>query len=1558
MRKLWRLGFQASLEEVVTVGGAVQLRARRAPGWRTAFVIGSPAIHRHVDDAGLRDRQRRRRRAARRRRRRRRPRRLRLRRAARRDPAVARAAPRSLAAGRDATFPMPDGPWPGTGPSSRRSRRPPACTRAQRRQARARASSARRWTGSAPGRALVVGDRLDADLAARPRGRARRRDRAHRRDRRASRPRAAEPAPALVAATLAELVARPTCAGCAGLRRAPPAPASSTRPPAAAAPLRVLPAVEARAARARPRRSAPTQTRALEHAPRAGASRRPTPARSPSRCRATGWSAPWPARCATPGRVLGVLPGGRGNDFARVLGHPARPRRGACASLADGVERDRSTSARSAAARSSASPALGFDSDANRIANEAPSRLGNARLRLRRAARAGRPGSPRDLRPSSVDGEARTLRRLVRRRRELQGLRRRDVRSRRTPSSTTALLDVVLAARRRSCASCAVLPRVFKGTHVELAEVDVLRGARGPDRRRPAVHRLRRRRPHRRSCRSRSAPCPQALHVAGAARERAARPKVAAARAAGAAVAPDRARRARPCPARCCCAWSPTPSARSAARLARGSAVISATNGKTTTAAMAAAILERGGARLVHNRAGANMAGGVASTLLGPPRRRSDGDTGLFEVDEFWLDQVVAELHPRALLLGQPLPRPARPLRRARDDRRPLGARSPPTTAARLVLNADDPLGRRPRPRPRRAVLRRRGRRHGDGRPCSTPPTPSTAAAAARPTSTTRSTSATSAATTATPAAHGRPEPAVAARRRRARRRRAARASRCARRPASAAVALPLPGLYNVYNALGAAALALALGAPLDDVVAGLEAVAPAFGRAETVRARRPRRCRSCSSRTRPAPTRCCARSCSSPASTTCSASSTTASPTAATSPGSGTPTSRSSRGRVRRVTCSGTRAAELALRLKYAGVDDGPHRRRAGPRAGARRGRRRDGRRPRCSRCRPTRRCSSCATSSSPRGAARGSFASMSAPTRCSGTTSSAAPTPRTCRCGASWPTTRPAARSLDVGAGTGRVALDLAATGTTSSRSTSTPACSAALRERAAPRARRRDGRRPTPAASTSARRFAPDPRADADGPAARRPEGRRGFLAARARPPAPRRRPGARDRRRARRLRRRARPSRPLPDMREVDGSLYASRPVALRDEGVGVSIERLRETVDARRASARSTTDVVRLDHVDAADARGRGAHGRPARRSRGARCPRPTSTSAPRWWSSVAERTLRVCALYPELMNIYADRGNLLLLERRCAWRGLGFEVDGGDARRRRRPRRARPLLPRRRSGPRPGAVRARPRRPPSARRCTPRPTRGARRPRRLRRLPAPRPLLRARATRSCPGVGPRRPAHRARGRPAPDRQRRHRGAAPRARRPARPRRLREPRRAHAPRAGEQPLGRVLQRPRQHRRRRASRACAAATSSARTSTARCCPRTRGSPTGSSRDRPRPGRPLAPLDDAPGGRGARGARQAAGLGAVKFPASARLLRGSLPLISQNTAHDEGPSTYPKAATLEFRHVHQALPRRRREPAIHDLSLRGPRRARSASSSARRAAARRRPCGWSTA
>jgi UDP-N-acetylmuramyl tripeptide synthase len=53
-------------------------------------------------------------------------------------------------------------------------------------------------------------------------------------------------------------------------------------------------------------------------------------------------------------------------------------------------------------------------------------------------------------------------------------------------------------------------------------------------------------------------------------------------------------------------------------------------------------------------------------------------------------------------------------------------------------------------------------------------------------------------------------------------------------------VALPLPGLYNIYNALAAAAMARALGATPDQIVSGLARVAPAFGRGETVRLEAP----------------------------------------------------------------------------------------------------------------------------------------------------------------------------------------------------------------------------------------------------------------------------------------------------------------------------------------------------------------------------------------------------------------------------------------------------------------------------------------------------------------------------------------------------------------------------------------------------------------------------------------------------------------------------------------------------------------------------------------------
>jgi UDP-N-acetylmuramyl tripeptide synthase len=135
--------------------------------------------------------------------------------------------------------------------------------------------------------------------------------------------------------------------------------------------------------------------------------------------------------------------------------------------------------------------------------------------------------------------------------------------------------------------------------------------------------------------------------------------------------------------------------ARLAARLPQGSVVISATNGKTTSAAMAAAVLEHTGCRLVHNRAGANMASGVASTLAHASSRggRIDGQLGLFEVDELWLDTVVPALAPRAMLLGNlfrdQLDRYGE-LERIADRWAALVAALPPTTA--LALNADDPL--------------------------------------------------------------------------------------------------------------------------------------------------------------------------------------------------------------------------------------------------------------------------------------------------------------------------------------------------------------------------------------------------------------------------------------------------------------------------------------------------------------------------------------------------------------------------------------------------------------------------------------------------------------------------------------------------------------------------------------------------------------------------------------------------------------------------------------------------------------------------------------------------
>src|SRR5438270_9709450 len=127
---------------------------------------------------------------------------------------------------------------------------------------------------------------------------------------------------------------------------------------------------------------------------------------------------------------------------------------------------------------------------------------------------------------------------------------------------------------------------------------------------------------------------------------------------------------------------------RLAARLPAGTATISATNGKTTTAAMAAEIL-RPRVRLAHNRSGANLLSGVASTLLAA----GDAELGLLEVDEAALPEVMRRVRPRVVCLGN--------LFRDQLDRygelelvaerwRDAVATLPAGTT--LVVNGDDPL--------------------------------------------------------------------------------------------------------------------------------------------------------------------------------------------------------------------------------------------------------------------------------------------------------------------------------------------------------------------------------------------------------------------------------------------------------------------------------------------------------------------------------------------------------------------------------------------------------------------------------------------------------------------------------------------------------------------------------------------------------------------------------------------------------------------------------------------------------------------------------------------------
>ena len=265
-----------------------------------------------------------------------------------------------------------------------------------------------------------------------------------------------------------------------------------------------------------------------------------------------------------------------------------------------------------------------------------------------------------------------------------------------------------------------------------------------------------------------------------------------------------------------------------AARLHQGVALVSATNGKTTTTAMASSILAPT-RTLAWNNSGANLASGITSTLL-----NADGaDLGLLEVDEFALPEVMRRTHPRVVCLGN--------LFRDQLDRygelehiaeRWRAAVAGLDREATLVANADDPLvaalaeGRRSTllfgvDDPRRA---RTGLQHAsDSKYCIRCGHPYRYDAVYvghlgdyR----------------CEACGHARPPLDVVARE---------------IEPdgldgvsfelhapdGSLRVRLGVPGLYNVYNALAAASLALSLDVALDDVVAGLERFQAAFGRFE-----------------------------------------------------------------------------------------------------------------------------------------------------------------------------------------------------------------------------------------------------------------------------------------------------------------------------------------------------------------------------------------------------------------------------------------------------------------------------------------------------------------------------------------------------------------------------------------------------------------------------------------------------------------------------------------------------------------------------------------------------
>lgn len=271
--------------------------------------------------------------------------------------------------------------------------------------------------------------------------------------------------------------------------------------------------------------------------------------------------------------------------------------------------------------------------------------------------------------------------------------------------------------------------------------------------------------------------------------------------------------------------------------LTDGSVMISATNGKTTTAGMLASALGVAGRAPIHNRAGSNMSWGVATALL-----EQKGSEGLFEVDEAWLPRMATALDPGLIVLSNlfrdQLDRYGE-LEHLADEWAVMVERREDGGRSGLVLNADDPLIAdlgRDRGLSRRAGVTYfgiedssqalPGLQHAhDAKHCRR---------CGAPYEYDRAFVGHLGHYRCPQCGADRPEPDIAATKIELDGMRGSRVE--VRTPdGPLELNLPLPGLYNVYNALAALAAALRIGVTPKDAVAGLERTEASFGRVETL---------------------------------------------------------------------------------------------------------------------------------------------------------------------------------------------------------------------------------------------------------------------------------------------------------------------------------------------------------------------------------------------------------------------------------------------------------------------------------------------------------------------------------------------------------------------------------------------------------------------------------------------------------------------------------------------------------------------------------------------------